>query len=74
MVIKDCKVLFLNSKDLLPQFKNCDGSKVNLSRITTDCLVKSREADIIVFLDDRTDITHTDKTIVKMVVPEGFIK
>jgi len=67
-------ILYVDSSDILPQFKECEGSKVNFARLNVGVLKAARTADIVMFIDDRQNTTHRDKFILKIDIPEDFQK
>ena len=53
MNIVSGKILYLNSNDLLPQFKDSDFMKVSFAKMNMDVIKEIKNMSIIIFIDDR---------------------
>ena len=47
------KILYLNSTDLLPQFKECPLRNVNFAKMKMNVIKRIKDVTIIIFVEDR---------------------
>jgi len=74
MLITKGTILYINSDDLLSQFKGCDTNKVNFARLKREVMIAARDAEAVIFIEDRVEEGLRDRLILKLDIPEEFQK